>query len=167
MKIILSLLLILVQFNVSFASSYREKFHWQKVFCDKQTKCCYNTRQYILLTSGEDIVQSGCKIIKGKWKSFYSNKILTSPKQIEIDHILAFSYMYKHGVNKLDFEDQMFAYNDLDNLTIAAKDENRKKSDHIELPFNVDSEIEKNYKDVQCHICLRYQLNSCDDLCSK
>ena len=145
------------------ASNNRENLQWNIVA--KQGKCKYNTRQYILLTQGKNIKQNGCKIISGEWESFYLHDKLTSPKQIQIDHVLPWSWIYKHGANKLDHTMQIEVYNDLDNLRIASVNENQSKSNYISLPFHVNAKTNEEYIKIQCHVCNKWHLNDCNVLC--
>lgn len=160
----LFLILFLSWSTICFASNNREHLNWIEVYCDG--KCCYNTRQYLLLTQGENLQKKGCKIIKGEWHSFYLNTKHTEPAQVEIDHVLPWSWIYQHGANKLNLETQKEIYNDLENLVIASKKENRSKSSLLNLPFAVPEDKEREYKEIQCKVCLRWDLEDCDEFCN-
>ena len=61
----------------------REKFpHWRST-----GKNC-DTRDSVLKRDGSKVKLSGCNVVAGTWKSVYDDKTLTSPSQVDIDHVV-------------------------------------------------------------------------------
>ena len=119
---------------------------------------CINTRHYILYRDGINVKLNHKNIVKsGLWTSFYSNTSLSSPRQIEIDHILPFKFMKDNG--GCDRIEEI--YNDEENLVIASKKENRAKSSLLIVPFITKAP----YREKQCKICNKYKLKNCNLVC--
>lgn len=117
----------------------------------------HNTRQYILYHGGKNIIMENNNIVQGEFECFYNHDkfILTNKNSIsyyiEIDHLFPWAEFKKRAKNcnqALDF------FNDIDNLKIASKMINRRKSD----------QIDSNHKDHNCKICKKYDLD-CNDIC--
>jgi len=69
--------------------------------------------------------------------------------------------MKRRGVCKLKTNDIIDFYNDRNNLVIATISENQKKSDKLELPFEVSEAVKKEYKDRLFMFCLS-RFGNCD-----
>lgn len=101
----------------------------------EQLGCLMNVRNYILLANGSDIElkkEKGiCKVVSGSWEVLDGDNgeyiLITDPKDIEIDHIVPWSYL-KRNVNKKDYN---FVFNMLVNLKPVSKRYNRNKKDKV------------------------------------
>lgn len=92
---------------------------------------CENTRERILEERGENIKkdEEGCKVKSGKWVDSLGGEEITSPRKIDIDHVVPLGYVNNHGGSKWDAAKKEKFANDENFLIIASAKENRSKSD--------------------------------------
>ncbi len=80
----------------SHSSTYeRAKFkHW----VDADGDSC-NTREEVLIAESTVKVKlgAGCKVLSGKWLSYYDKKTWTSPSDVDIDHVIALKEGWESG----------------------------------------------------------------------
>jgi hypothetical protein len=70
----------------------REKFpHW------KSTGKNCDVRDSVLKRDGSKVKLSGCNVVAGSWKSIYDDKTLTSPTQVDIDHVVPLANAWRSG----------------------------------------------------------------------
>lgn len=120
---------------------------------------CIDTRHYILYRDGRDVeINNKNKVISGEWNSYYSNKAINNPKEIQIDHVLPWKFLRDNG----DCKKAKEMINDEENLVIASKKENGSKSDHLDTPFETNAP----YKQKQCYICKKWKLRNCKLVCN-
>lgn len=101
----------------------------------KEYDCYMNTRTYLLWKNAVivEVKKSGsfCKIKKGLWMVLNDDKFnykkTDNVKEIEIDHIIPWSYLKKH----IQQEDYNTVFNLTLNLIPVSKKYNRNKSDKI------------------------------------
>ena len=101
----------------------------------KEYDCYMNTRTYLLRKNAitVEVKKSGsfCKIKKGLWMVLNDDKFnykkTDNVKEIEIDHIIPWSYLKKH----IQQEDYSTVFNLTLNLIPVSKKYNRNKSDKI------------------------------------
>jgi len=103
----------------------------------KEVECFFSTRHLILLIHSIDKAEyeivnckknkKCCKITSGQWKVFDGEKeiIETNPANLQIDHILPFSYI---RLNMKNCKKASLYYNYLDNLKPELSKVNNKKS---------------------------------------
>lgn len=136
------LTLIVVFTQVSCSSDYKRKSwkHWTD-----EDKNCFNTRQEILKDQSivpVEIKRRGkkCFVKSGEWNDYYYPEILTSPGQIDIDHIIPLKHAHDIGGSAWTKEQKEIFANDPENLVITNKTYNRRKgSKRIDqwLPLNL------------------------------
>lgn len=111
---------------------------------NKETKC--NLRQEILIERAVEVISitGECKIEgEGRWIDFYTNEILTSEAQIDIDHLLPVDYYDKNcKKEEATKKDMRKFYNDKQNLVITSRTTNRVKGNKAK------DEYAKTIKDV-------------------
>lgn len=97
--------------------------HWSI----KEGSC--NTREVALSQQGKDVVKQGCKIKSGKWQDLYSNgyPIVTSPKSLDLDHVVPLNWANNHGGSDWDAAKKEQFANDLSQLLVVSAKENRSK----------------------------------------
>jgi hypothetical protein len=70
----------------------REKFpHWRST----GTNC--DVRDSVLKRDGTKVKLSGCNVVAGTWTSVYDDKKLTSPTQVDIDHVVPLANAWRSG----------------------------------------------------------------------
>ena len=163
MKKLLFLLLLLTTNQLNASESYRKNLKWDNCFYQDENDCCYSTKEYILkinnLLDNEPVCENNyiscrCKIMKGEWLSFYSKELIKNRNDIEIDHFIPASCLlnennkcYMFGDKILPLKEKMKIYNDIENLVIATKPENRKKSNKKPTDFcKIEECLEKYAK---------------------
>ncbi|PIK13568.1 HNH endonuclease [Halobacteriovorax sp. JY17] len=117
----------------------RKKFkHWTDT-----DKNCLNTRHEILkIRSLVKVKISSCKVVEGKWNDFYFREILTSPSQIDIDHVVPLKNAWESGASLWSNREREKFANDPENLVITNSHYNRKKQAKTPLEWYP---IEKSY----------------------
>lgn len=104
----------------------REKFpHW------KSTGKNCDVRDSVLERDGTKVKLSGCNVVAGTWKSIYDDKTLTSPTQVDIDHMVPLANAWRSGANKWTTDQREGFANDLDRpqLVAVSAGSNRSKGD--------------------------------------
>lgn len=92
---------------------------------------CDSVREQVLRESGENVKldEDGCKVASGTWVGPYNGETITSPKSIDIDHVIPLSYANSQGGNKWDAKKKEQFANDKRFLLATSASENRRKSD--------------------------------------
>jgi hypothetical protein len=104
----------------------REKFpHWRSAGenCD--------VRDSVLKRDGTKVKLSGCNVVAGTWKSVYDGKTLTSPTQVDIDHVVPLANAWRSGASSWTTKQREDFANDLDDpqLVAVSASSNRSKGD--------------------------------------
>jgi Protein of unknown function (DUF1524) len=104
----------------------REKFpHWRSAGanCD--------VRDSVLKRDGTKVKFSGCNVVAGTWKSIYDGKTLTSPTQVDIDHMVPLANAWRSGASAWTTDQRGDFANDLDDpqLVAVSATSNRSKGD--------------------------------------
>lgn len=106
----------------------RDRFpHWRRNgggTCD--------VRDAVLRRDGEQVVLSnGCNVTGGQWYSVYDGKTLTSPQQVDIDHLVPLANAWRSGAAKWDDDQRADFANDLERpqLMAVSATSNRAKGD--------------------------------------
>ncbi|WP_143342650.1 HNH endonuclease family protein [Crossiella equi] len=105
----------------------REKFkHWTS-----QGESC-DTREFVLRREGEDVTtDKSCKVLSGKWRSAYDDKVLTGPGELDIDHTVPLANAWRTGAAEWTDERRSEFANDTRNpqLLAVSAASNRSKGD--------------------------------------
>jgi hypothetical protein len=104
----------------------REKFpHWRST-----GKNC-DVRDSVLKRDGSKVKLSGCNVVAGTWKSVYDDKTLTSPTQVDIDHVVPLANAWRSGAGAWTTAQREDFANDLDDpqLVAVSAGSNRSKGD--------------------------------------
>jgi hypothetical protein len=104
----------------------REKFpHWRST-----GKNC-DVRDSVLKRDGTKVKLSGCNVVAGTWKSLYDDKTLTSPTQVDIDHVVPLANAWRSGAASWTTDKREDFANDLDDpqLVAVSASSNRSKGD--------------------------------------
>lgn len=98
--------------------------HWVGGKCD-------NTREQVLKESGKNVKldSNNCKVVSGEWVGPYNGKTITSPKKIDIDHVIPLNYANRNGGDTWDTKKKQQFANDKRFLLATSAAENRSKSD--------------------------------------
>ena len=104
----------------------REKFpHWRSTGnnCD--------VRDSVLKRDGTKVKLSGCNVVAGTWKSIYDGKTVTSPTQVDIDHLVPLANAWRSGAASWTTDKRGDFANDLDDpqLVAVSASSNRSKGD--------------------------------------
>jgi hypothetical protein len=110
----------------SMAGYSRAKFpHWRSTGgnCD--------VRDSVLKRDGTKVKLSGCNVVAGTWKSIYDGKTLTSPTQVDIDHLVPLANAWRSGASAWTTAQREDFANDLDDpqLVAVSASANRSKGD--------------------------------------
>jgi uncharacterized protein DUF1524 len=104
----------------------REKFpHWRST-----GKNC-DVRDSVLKRDGTKVKLSGCNVVAGTWKSAYDDKTLSSPTQVDIDHVVPLANAWRSGAGAWTTDKREDFANDLDDpqLVAVSAGSNRSKGD--------------------------------------
>ncbi|GIF25216.1 hypothetical protein BJ973_007468 [Actinoplanes tereljensis] len=104
----------------------REKFpHWSST----GSNC--DTRDSVLKRDGTKVKFSGCNVVAGTWKSVYDGKTITSPTQVDIDHVVPLANAWRSGAAAWTTDQRKAFANDLDDpqLVAVSASSNRSKGD--------------------------------------
>ena len=104
----------------------REKFpHWPST----GSNC--DVRDSVLKRDGTKVKLSGCNVVAGTWKSIYDGKTLTSPTQVDIDHLVPLANAWRSGASAWTTAQREDFANDLDDpqLVAVSASSNRSKGD--------------------------------------
>jgi hypothetical protein len=104
----------------------REKFpHWR----DAGANC--DVRDTVLKRDGDKVKFSGCNVVAGTWDSWYDGKVLDTPTQVDIDHMVPLANAWRSGADKWADDERGDFANDLDRpqLFAVSATSNRSKGD--------------------------------------
>lgn len=104
----------------------RDRFpHWRSA-----GKNC-DVRDTVLERDGDRVELSGCNVVGGSWDSWYDGKTVTSPTQVDIDHMVPLAAAWRSGADKWTDEERGDFANDLDRpqLFAVSASSNRSKGD--------------------------------------
>ncbi len=79
---------------------------------------CRNTRQEVLVMESEIPVTFNdrkCTVTAGRWTDPYSGQTVTSPSQVQIDHVVALEEAHRAGAWRWTDEQKRAYFNDLQN----------------------------------------------------
>jgi hypothetical protein len=110
----------------SMAGYSRDEFpHW------RSTGSNCDVRDSVLKRDGTKVKFSGCNVVAGTWKSIYDGKVLTSPTQVDIDHMVPLANAWRSGAASWTKEKRSDFANDLDDpqLVAVSLNSNRSKGD--------------------------------------
>lgn len=106
----------------------RDKFGkgWADVDHDGQ-----DTRQEILIAqnTGNLVFNDNGRVVRGRWISMYSGKVIVNASEVDIDHIVPLSWAWKHGADNWSQEKREQFANDPRNLVAVEASLNRQKGD--------------------------------------
>jgi hypothetical protein len=91
-----------------------------------------DTRKLVLIRDGSDVkVGTRCRIISGRWRSFYDGLRLTSASRVDIDHVVPLANAWRSGAKRWSDGKRRDFANDLKNSQLIAVSaaSNRSKSD--------------------------------------
>ena len=93
-------------------------------------KDCQNTRHEVLIqqsTTTPVLSSNGCKAEHGHWVSMFTGEVITSAKQLDIDHVVPLKWAWSHGADQwTNHKREQFA-NDPINLIAVEASLNRAK----------------------------------------
>ncbi len=95
---------------------------------------CLDTRGEILVErSLTEVVldETGCRIVGGTWRDFYTGKILSEPSTIDIDHLVPLKEAWNLGAHEWDRSRAADFANDPENLVITTSEMNRSKGGKV------------------------------------
>lgn len=75
---------------------------------------CRDTRQEVLARESLVPVTKGCKIFRGKWRSYYDNKTWTKSFEVQIDHLVPLAEAWDSGAYQWDLATRIRFANDLE-----------------------------------------------------
>lgn len=76
---------------------------------------CMDTRHEVLATegAGERLSQSRCTVVSGTWRSPYDLRTYTSPRDLQIDHMIPLSEAWDSGARTWTYATRLAFANDL------------------------------------------------------
>ena len=121
---------LLGQLTVASAGSTRkysrDRFpHWRK-----EGRNC-DVRDTVLQRDGTDVKLDGCNVVGGRWRSRYDNRILSDPREVDIDHMVPLANAWRSGADEWDDAKRGDFANDLTRpqLLAVSASANRSKGD--------------------------------------
>jgi len=121
--------------------------HWSDADRD-----CQDTRQEVLAAESEIPVKfrdgKQCAVASGRWRCPYTGKVITDPRQLDVDHLVPLHEAHRAGGHAWDREERERFANALDDpmhLVAVDKTANRSKGDkppHRWMPPNPDHRCE-------------------------
>jgi hypothetical protein len=94
----------------------------------KQPDGC-DTRVDVLKAQGRDVKSKGCTVNSGNWTSLYDGVAVTSPHDLDIDHLVPEAESWRTGAAKWTQDQRVAFANDLDELVAVTAHSNRSKGD--------------------------------------
>jgi hypothetical protein len=90
-----------------------------------------NVRDSVLKRDGRKVKTSGCNVVAGTWISSYDGRILDSPTEVDIDHLVPLANAWRSGASAWSGERREDFANDLDRpqLVAVSRTANRAKGD--------------------------------------
>lgn len=142
-KILLPLLIL--SFN-SFAYNREADYGgWQDYDGD-----CQNTRAEVLISRSLSQVEfsrsDNCYVKAGKWIDYYTGKVYTNAKDVQIDHLISLHQHYKAVGSTLTHEQRVEYANEPTHLVIANSTLNMSKSDKDLSEFILRVSLENKCK---------------------
>lgn len=89
----------------------------------------HNTRFDLLVTRAISLTKIDGTVVAGKWYSYYDNKVVEHPLDLDVDHIVPLKWAYDHGASEWQPVTKHAFANDMDNLVLVSLSENRQKGD--------------------------------------
>lgn len=116
-------------------------FFLEDVFCGRyhrkqwqhwidEDRDCKNTRQELLISRSLEQVtlnSKNCVVLRGKWRDYYYNEILTTAREIDVDHLVPLKHAHDSGGEDWTRERKKQFANDPENLVLTNKKYNRMK----------------------------------------
>lgn len=92
---------------------------------------CQDSRAEALIATSTIPVKlhSGCRVVSGRWISPFTNNVIMDARAIDIDHIAALSWAWRHGAQSWTRAQREAFANDPINLWPVEKELNRQKGD--------------------------------------
>jgi 5-methylcytosine-specific restriction endonuclease McrA len=96
---------------------------------------CQNTRKEVLIAESLEKItldSKGCKVLRGKWYDFYTDKYFSNPNDLDIDHFVPLKEAHISGAQFWSLEKKQQYANDLQDpevLIAVSKNANRAKGD--------------------------------------
>ena len=120
--------LFIISFN-SFAYSRQTDYgNWVDYDND-----CQNTRAEILISQSLYPVKftrkDNCYVKSGKWIDYYTGKVYTDAKDVDIDHVISLHQHYNAVGSTLTYEQRVKYANEKTHLVITNSNLNKSKSD--------------------------------------
>jgi hypothetical protein len=104
----------------------REKFpHW------RTTGSNCDVRDAVLKRDGSNVKFSGCNVVAGTWSSSYDGKLIRTPKEIDVDHMVPLANAWRSGASAWTTEKRSDFANDMvrPQLIAVSINANRSKGD--------------------------------------
>ena len=88
-----------------------------------------NTRDEVLAreSSSAIIRNKRGRIDYGTWEGFYTGQTMRDPRDVQVDHVMSWSWARKHGLREAPRDVQESFYNDPLNLVVSQANENQRK----------------------------------------
>jgi hypothetical protein len=125
-------LLLTIFITVALQSQDFDRSEW-RVW--KTYKGCVSVREKVLIDHSRSEVMMDskkCNVIKGQWRPIWENNVFVYAKEIDIDHTVPLSWVWKHGADKWTKkmkEDYANNYKDQYHLLPLSAKANRTKGD--------------------------------------
>ena len=94
----------------------------------KQPDGC-DTRVDVLKAQGRNVQAKGCTVNSGNWTSLYDGVAVTSPHDLDIDHLVPEAESWRTGAAQWTQAQRVAFANDLDELVAVTAHSNRSKGD--------------------------------------
>lgn len=91
---------------------------------------CQNTRHEVLAsvsTVKTVMSEDGCRVLRGRWISMFTGKVITDASNIDIDHIIPLKWAWDSGANEWTGDRRKAFANDPANLIVVEASLNRQK----------------------------------------
>ena len=91
-----------------------------------------DVRERVLIRDGRDVQQgAGCRITAGRWRSVYDARIVTTARNVDIDHVVPLAEAWRSGAHAWSAERRERFANDLrePQLIAVSASSNRSKGD--------------------------------------
>jgi hypothetical protein len=69
----------------------------------------------------------GCAVLRGEWEDYYFPQTHTSPKAVDIDHLIPLKHAHDVGADAWDRQRREAFANDPENLVVTVRRYNRQK----------------------------------------
>ncbi|HAZ13682.1 MAG: hypothetical protein A2X86_16380 [Bdellovibrionales bacterium GWA2_49_15] len=145
------LLLGLLSTAVPEAGASTRTERWGKGWSDDD-KDCQDTRAELLIKNSKDEIKfkripglypivvanrgnrtmpgkSFCNVTQGRWIDLYTGTTVRVANDLDVDHIVPLNHAWEVGASNWSMKRRRLFYNDVDNLILVSKGENRSKGD--------------------------------------